>query len=915
VSAGDSRKLIEVTLPLQEISEASVADKNRKVGTIKNLHKWFAPMPTPALRALIFATLVNDPDSESERDDLKKLVRELVPRNGTAPPHDVLERARKLIVRDNPELPIVLDPFCGGGSTVVEAQRLGLPTVASDLNPVAALITRVLGELLPSMADKSPVSAGHGERQLMLGPERTPFEGFAADLRYYGEMVQQAVQERLGGLYPQVPTGEPVAWLWCRTVVCPNPLCRTEVPLLSSPVLSKQSGRESVVEPVLADDSIRFIIRSGKNALTKPITVKVEGGRARFECLACHAAIGERALQAAGRAMRLGLRLMAVCVDVPDGVGRTFLAAADLPAPLLQPVVPDDLDEIEIGKNTRDFRTGLYGLTRHIDLYTPRQLAVLAAFADEVARIVNRVRMDEGSEPQAIAIASVLGLCVGKMAQANSMLTRWRVRKGPSKPEPAFGMQAMPMLWDFAESYPFGKSVGSWRAQISSVIGALGALPVGVAPARVVQKDAREAGELVSANAALLATDPPYFSQINYADLADYFYLWLRRAMRRVHPDLFVLLATPKEQELTANPARFGGSRTRARQYFIEGFTDVFTTLKAASRPDLPLVVAYAHKQDKHVIDGITSTGWAALLEAVLAAGLGVVRTWPIEATTTNRQVGQGANALATYVIMICRPRPPDLPATDRGGFLDKLGMRLPDAIKKLGHVAAVDLTQAAIGPGMEVFSSFSYVLEANGQPMSVPTALALINQKLHAILWDQETEFDPETRAAITWYDEYGWSKGGSPRAEQIAMGKDTTLQRLVQADLMWSKAGNTWLKTPDEIQEPHRSNVTSHPTVWKTSLLLSKELERHGVPGAARLMAMVHTHVGIDAVNDLANLLYAIGVDRNRTDDQRRFNNLVTFWPDIAAAIRKFPEYGTGEQLALDEPQYPDQGPDSGL
>lgn len=906
MSAGDSRKLIEVTLPLQEISAASVADKNRKVGTIKNLHKWFAPMPAPALRALIFSTLVNDPSNDAERDDLKKLVRELVPKDGTAPPHDVLDRARKLILRDNPELPIVLDPFCGGGSTVVEAQRLGLPAVAADLNPVAALITRVLGELLPPMAHEHPASAWRGERQLMMESERKPFEGFAADLRHYGERVRQAVQKRLGGLYPQVTRGEPVAWLWCRTVACPNRLCGTDVPLLSSPVLSKQSGREAVVEPVVVGENIQFVIRRGKNALAEPVAVKVEGGRARFECLACHTPIGGKELRDAGREKRLGLQLMAVCVDVPDGVGRTFLSADDTPSASTEPVVPDDLDEIKIGKNTKNFSPPLYGLTRHIDLYTPRQLTVLAAFADEVAQIASRVRMDGGSERQARAIASVLGLCVGKMAQANSSLVRWRIdsRNGAAKAEPAFGTQAIPMLWDFAEAYPFGTSVGSWEAQISAVIGALGALPTGVAPARVIQKDAREAGELVSANAALLATDPPYFSQINYADLADYFYLWLRRAIRQVHEDLFKGMATPKEQELTANPARFGGDRTKARDYFIKGFTDVFTTLKAASRPDLPLVVAYAHKQDKHIIDGITSTGWAALLEAVLAAGLGVVRTWPIEATSTNRQVRQGANALATYVIMICRPRPADLPPTDRGGFLDELDRKLPDAIRELGHVAPVDLTQAAIGPGMEVFSSFATVLEENGEPMSVPTALALINQKLHAILWDQEAEFDRETRAAIIWYEQYGWSEGGSPRAEQIAMGKDITLQRLAQADIMWSKAGSTRLKTPDEIQIQHRTHLIPHPSVWKTSLLLSRELEEHGVPEAARLMARAHPHVRIGAVKDLANLLYSIGREQNRTGDQRRFNNLVTLWPDIVAEMRKFTQHGMPDQPMLDGP-----------
>ena len=349
------RKLIEVALPLLEISKASVADKNRSVGTIKNLHKWFAPMPTPALRALIFASLVNDPGTDTEREVLKNFIKQLVPENGTAPSQEVLEEAKKYIARDNPELPTVLEPFCGGGSTVVEAQRLGLPVVASDLNPVAVLITRVLGEILPLMAHAPAVSVQEG--QLVLGENKAAFEGFAADLRHYGDLVQRAVQDKLGDLYPTIPQGKAVAWLWSRTISCPNPMCRTTVPLFSSPILSKQPGREASIEPVVEGKDIRFVVHTGKGALERGRSVKVKGARARFECLACSQAIGEKELRAAGNDHTMGLQLMAVCIDEPHGGNRTFLAPDAVGDPVTEPTIPDDLSELKIGDNRKDFST------------------------------------------------------------------------------------------------------------------------------------------------------------------------------------------------------------------------------------------------------------------------------------------------------------------------------------------------------------------------------------------------------------------------------------------------------------------------------------------------------------------------------------------------------------------------------
>ena len=598
------------------------------------------------------------------------------------------------------------------------------------------------------------------------------------------------------------------------------------------------------------------------------------------------------------------LQLMAVCVDLPKGGGRAFLSADEVAEPSEVAEIPDDLSEIKIGDNTRDFRAGLYGLNRHIDLYMPRQLAILTAFADEVSNVHVRVLKDGGNDGQAKAIASVLGLCIGKMAQANSELVRWFIdpRNGAPKAVQAFGTQAIPMLWDFAEVFPFGKSVGSWHAQLNSVIGSLDPLPDTGRVAHVVQADARTAGNLVQAGTALLVTDPPYFAQINYADLSDYFYIWMRRAMRSVHADLFATLATPKEGELVANPARYGGSRDRARKEFIEGFTEVFKSLSKAVRPDLPMVVVYAHKQDEEMVDGIISTGWESLLEAVLAADLGVVRTWPIEATHSSRQIGQGANALASYVILICRPRKPGLPSTDRRGFLDALSARLPAAIKELGHVPAVDLAQAAIGPGMEVFSGFSQVIESDGEPMSVAKALALVNDKLHGILWDQEAEFDLETRAAIAWYDQYNWQLGDSGRAEQIAMGKNTSIPRLA-VDIMWSKGGDTRLLRPEELREVEYDGLQAQrPTVWGTALRVSHLLEKGRREDAVWLLGSVRSQVQLDAIVDLARLMFTLGEKRKRTDDQLRFNNLVTEWPELAKSAREYAAQHASVQPTLD-------------
>jgi putative DNA methylase len=881
------RKLIDVTLPLTQISYASIAYKERKVGTIKNLHKWFAPMPTPALRALIFAALVDDPGEGEEREKLVQFVKELVPRDGTAPSDRVIAKARRLIADSNPHLPVVLDPFAGGGSTIVEALRLGLPAVSSDLNPVAALITRTLGELLPAVA-RLPAVSGGGQQ---YRNQDLPYDGFADDLRHYGALVQEAVKDRLGDCYPVPETGRPVAWLWARTAPCANPMCAVKVPLFGSPWLSKQKDREATVEAVVEGDDVRFVVHQGKDG---PAKATKGSGRARFSCPKCATSLGEKELRAAGMEGTLGLQLMAFCMDTD--AGRVFLSPEEAPQSEAALEIKADVDEIEIGSNTRDFRTSLYGLRRHIDLYTPRQLAVLTAFSDEVAQISGRIIEDGGTPDQAKAITSVLGICVSKLAQSNSTLVRYTTRNGPTRLMAAFGTQAMPMLWDFAEAYPFGHSIGSWETQISSVIGLLRTLPSDTAPGRGVQIDARRAGDLVEPGTALIVTDPPYFGQINYADLSDYFYLWLRRALRNVHPDLFGTIATPKAVELVANPARHDGKKDKAQEYFIEGFTEVFTSLQKASRPDLPIVVAYAAKQDDTDGDGAVSSAWVSMLQAVLDSDLAVVGTMPIESTMSTRQVSQGANALASYIILVCRPRQAD-DITDKGTFLARLHAELPEAIEALrkGGVSPLDMGQAGIGAGMRIFSEYREVLLPDGEPMKVREALIEIDKAATAVIDGEEAEFDAVTRFCLKWFRQFAFDRGHYGEADKVLRQTGTAIRDLVEAGIVSNSPRSTvalldFDELPADFDPVERERI-SH---WEVALHLAKCFNKQGIDGAARVVAAVRDRadatISLDRVNRLVHRLFKIS-DRRFQRTAAMFNQLGTAWPDIMTAAQNVP------------------------
>ncbi|MGI8808041.1 MAG: DUF1156 domain-containing protein [Acidimicrobiales bacterium] len=887
-----SPKLVEVALPLEAISAACRRDKDKKTGTIRNVHKWFAPMPTPAWRALLFAALVDDPGDGPERAALLRMVERLVPPDGNPPDAATLAEANAILMKaTGGDPPTVFDPFCGGGSTLVEAQRLGLPAAGSDLNPVPVLITRVLTELIPQVAGRPPLVADPA--QLGIKVTGGPLDGFLADCRHYAERVRTQVWSEIGHLYPEPPGGGTViAWLWARTVLCPNPACRAIAPLVSSFWLSKRKGALTWIEPTDLRPGARaeFQIRTGSDGPARRGTV----GRVAAKCLVCDGPIPLTHVRAEGQLGQMGTQLLAAAVDGAEGRRYLSPAAAGDTAPSV--ARPADYPDLGIPEKALGFRVQLYGMHSFADLFTSRQLVALDAFAVAVAAVPGMVIEDGGDPQYARAIASVLGLCASRLSSFNSTQGRWWIdsRNGTGKVQPAFTRHAIPMVWDFGETNPFGRSVGDWLQQLESAGRGIRTVPLSRS-SRVFQSDARKAGAELPTG-GLVATDPPYFAQIGYADLSDFFYIWLRRGLRLVHPDLFATLATPKADELIAAPYRHDDSMSQATKYFVAGFTEAFQHLSKACLPNLPMLIVYAHRQEDAEGDGtVTSTAWDAMLSAILAAGLRIVGTWPIHGTTSGRQIGLGTNALASYMVLVCRPQEATARPTDRQGLVAALHAELPRAIRKLqeGDISTVDLGPAAIGPGMAVFSRFSRVIEPSGGSMTVGSALSLISQVSAEVLDEFVGDLDKETRWAMTWFKDHGFEPGAFDDAEKLFKRTDTSLEALTRAGIATGAKGKVVLVGRDDLPDSWDPETDRHLTVWEVTQHLVKRLTSAGGEQAAADLLRKCRRWG-DQARDLAQWMAAASL-LNRPAEALDLDALVTSWSELVRLAER-PETGQG-------------------
>jgi len=892
------KKLIEVALPLLEINAACKADKDRKTGTIRNLHKWFAPMPLPAWRALLFAALIDDPGDDEKRAYLLDVIKRLVMNGADLPDQDTLAEAQGIIEEQFPDgVPTVMDPFCGGGSTLVEAQRLGLPTFGSDLNPVPVLITRALTETLPKVHGQQPLHAETVEetkrrtRSVTRAPEERLFglsgkvrtyngyDGLVRDVTYYAEQIGDQAWEQLKDYYPCQAGETPIAWLWARTCRCPNPACGVETILATSWWLSKKKGDLAWIEPRVVDGVVYLDVISGKSAGEAPDSSKV--GRGVFACLGCRATLNEKYLRTEGKSGRLGVRMTAVVVEGLDGMrlyrGATqdeIRAAADVPC--LHGVA-----DIPIVEGWRSVNVPLYGITSWADLYSSRQLTTLATFADGVAAVHARIASEGGTEEWATAVSTMLGLALGRLAMSNSSQARVTIRNDgtTTRFNAAFGRNDLPMTWDFPELNPMGDN-GTWLGSLSTVLDALNF--AGSGKGVVVRADARSTA---NQSAGLVATDPPYFDAIGYADLSDYFYVWHRRALRNVHPDLYTTVATPKVGELTAIPPHHGNDKTVARDYFISGFTETFRNLQRSLGPGLPLLVVYASKEQKGGKE--EETRWSSILTAMVDADLEITGTWPIHGTGSTRMVGQGANVVASYVVMVSRPRPAVAGTCSLADFNRALRRELKVAVRDLqaAGILPVDLAQAAMGPGMQIYSRHREVVDQSGGRVPVEQALRLINAALGEVLDEQEGELDPDSRFAVTWWEKHGWEPASFGEADQLARPQGISVDDVVRAGVAtYPKAGFVDLLGTGGMDRNWKPSSDGRPTAWEAVHHLADRLiDGGGEMEAGRLIG----ELGVlrDSAQALVYRLHDIAAKKGRTRDQERYNALIGSWSDLLA------------------------------
>ena len=935
------KKLIEVALPLDFINKAAREEKSvPRHGHPQTLHYWWARRPLAAARAVIFAQMVDDPSShpdifrtekaqEKERQRLFKIIEDLAKWENTTN-EEMLESARAEIWQswrsacadyvDHPrakelfdryKLPAFHDPFAGGGTLPLEAQRLGLESYASDLNPVAVLINKAMIEIPPKFAGKPPVNPEARSKKDLIAREWHGAQGLAEDVRYYGKWMRDEAEKRIGHLYPKVEVtaemakGRPelkphvgkkltvIAWIWARTVKSPNPaFSEVDVPLASTFILSTKAGKQVYVEPVIESSRYGFTVKTGTpDDLDRVQNGTSAGKRKAFICVMSGVPIAYEYIRAEAMAGRMGTRLMAVVADAENG--RLYLPPTDEMEAAAHKAKPEWKPDCEMPKKHRNFQPPVYGMSNLGDIFTPRQLVALTTYSDLVQQARERVKNDalsicaaddgntidvEGIDAisYADALAVYLALAVDKISDYNSALVVWSPTRDQAKT--TFSRQALAMVWDFAEINAFANAAGDLSVSlhgISRTLAGFGFGPQGC----VVQCDAQS--QTITLD-KVVSTDPPYYDNIGYADLSDFFYVWLRRSLKAIFPELLATVAVPKAEELIAAPSRHG-SKENAERFFLDGMTQAMHSLAEQSHPAFPITIYYAFKQSETESDGTASTGWETFLEAVIRAGLSLSGTWPMRTEREVRSVGLGTNSLASSIILVCRPRATDATTATRREFITALKADLPAALAHLqrGNIAPVDLAQAAIGPGMAVYTNFERVLDASGKSLPVRDALALINQVLDEALAEQEGDFDSDTRWAVAWFEQSGFETGEYGVAETLCTAKNTSVAGMVDAKFLESKGGKVRLLKPIELSVKWDPATDSRLTAWEVVHQLIRVLEAGGEGAAADLVAKLGSRA--EPARELAYRLYTICERKKRAPQALSYNALVQSWPEI--------------------------------
>lgn len=964
------KKLIEVALPLDDINAAAAKEKSIRHGHPSTLHLWWARRPLAAARAVLFAQLVNDPgyqrelgygvnkkEAEIKREKLFQIIRDLVKWENTNN-EEVLNRAREAIWeswretchlnRSHPQaaelfntdkLPAFHDPFAGGGAIPLEAQRLGLESYASDLNPVAVIINKAMIEIPPKFAGQEPVGPfpetdKHDKKKSTQDAleDWSGARGLAEDVRRYGHWIREEAFKRIGHLYPKVKiTSEMVkerpdlksyegqkltviAWLWARTVKSPNPaFSHVDVPLASSFVLASKKGKEAYVQPVVEGDNYWFEVKTGTPPAGAKQGTKAARG-ANFTCLMSGTPISGPHIKGEGNNNRLGSRLMAIVAEGKKG--RVYLAPTNDAEIVARQATPAWRPEASLPNDPRNFWTIPYGLRTYGDLFTPRQLVALTTFADLVQEARSKVIEDAnaagmpddgvgldasgtGATAYGDAVAVYLTNALGKTSDYNSSICSWI--SGGQTMRNTFGRQAIPMAWDFAEANPIGDSTGCFLSGVDQVCRVLDRLR----PNNFGQVSQQDAAIQTISLAKVISTDPPYYDNIGYADLSDFFYVWMRSTLRNIYPDLFSTMAVPKAEELVANPYRHG-SKKDAEFFFLDGMTRAIHNMAEKGHPAFPVSIYYAFKQAETKETGTASTGWETFLEAVIRAGFSIDGTWPMRTEMSNRMIGSGTNALASSIVLVCRKRNTDIETISRRDFQRQLRKEMPEALETMiggetgqTPIAPVDLAQSAIGPGMAIFSQYEAVLNQDGSRMGVHDALVLINRAITDYLSPESGSFDADTQFCSSWLEQYGWSSGEFGQANVLAQGKGTTVDGVRDAGVIESGGGKVRLFKWDEYPADWDPKADNRTPVWEATHHMIRALNQQGEESAGTLLARMPERG--EAIRQLAYHLYTLCERKKWAEDARAYNELIGAWHAIVSASHETGRVGSQTELEM--------------
>lgn len=916
-----NKKLIEVALPLEKINAESAREKSIRHGHPSTLHLWWARRPLAAARAVIWSSLVDDPSSHpekypteeaqnEERQRLFHILEDLVVWENSNDER-VLEAAKAEILKStNGNPPALLDPFAGGGAIPLEAQRLGLEAHAHDLNPVAVTINKAMIEIPPRFAGNPPVNPDARVSTMQSSWSRA--QGLAEDVRYYGEWMKQEAYKRIAHLYPKVKVpreqggGEAtvIAWIWARTVKCPNPACGCEMPLASSFVLSKKKGKEAWVKPIPDGGRVRFEVQNGK--CPKEYESYKTGRGAAFKCPCCGEITTDHYVKQEGKVHHIGSQLMAIVAEGKKG--RIYLSPNEEHELTAIVPRPEDTPSGMLPDNPRWFSPPAFGMDCYEDLFTPRQLTALTTFSALVSEAQAKAEADavasgmkndhlplcnggDGAKAYGEAVGVYLAFMVDKISDRSSSLCRWDT--GYEKIGNTFGRQAIPMVWSFAESNPLGDSTGSLSGALKNIEECIAFLP-GSCDSIATQMNAKEDCGLRN---MMISTDPPYYDNIGYADLSDFFYVWMRQSLKDTYPELFSTMLVPKAEELIATPYRHDGSVEKAKSFFEDGMLSACKRMYQYAREDIPVTIYYAYKQSDSDDNGTSSSGWETMLSAVVNAGFSITGTWPIRTELTTALKGN-VNALASSIILVCRKRPEDAPQTTRRNLVNLLRRELRPALKKLqaSNIAPVDLAQSAIGPGMGVFSRFRRVLEADGSVMSVRSALQVINEEVDLYFNEQVGSMDAASRFCIDLYTQCAFNNIKYGEAEILANAKSTSIPMMAAHGVLYAKAGIVHLAEREELPERIDSNDQN---IWLLTQQLTRAMAKGGVNACAEI---VYSMFGSNTENakDLAYRLYTIAERKNWAEEAYAYNNLVVAWPDIQSRAAEL-KAAQPEQLSI--------------